>query len=57
MLDKNYTSDLKQLIIDKADIIKLNNLKQKFNNDEKIKKELLIETKEIASYYGITSGS
>ena len=57
MLDKNYTSDLKQLIIDKADIIKLNNLKQKFNNDEKIKKELLIEIKEIALYYGITSGS
>ena len=34
-----------------------NNLKQKFNNDEKIKKELLIEIKEIALYYGITSGS
>ena len=48
---------LKQIIIDKADIIKLNNLKEKFNNDEKIKKELLIEIKEIALYYGITSGS
>lgn len=57
MLDKNYTSDLKQLIIDKADIIKLNNLKEKFNDDEKIKKELLVEIKEIALYYGITSGS
>ena len=57
MLDKNYTSELKQIIIDKADIIKLNNLKEKFNDDEKIKKELLIEIKEIASYYGITSGS
>ncbi len=57
MLDKNYTSDLKQLIIDKADIIKLNNLKEKFNDDEKIKKELLVEIKEIALYYGITSDS
>ena len=56
MFDKNYTSELKQIIIDKADIIKLNNLKQKIN-DEKIKKELLVEIKEIASYYGITSGS
>ena len=26
MLDKNYTSELKQIILDKADIIKLNNL-------------------------------
>ena len=57
MLDKNYTSELKQIIIDKADIIKLNNLKEKFNDDEKIKKELLVEIKEIASYYGITRGS
>lgn len=57
MLDKNYTSELKQIIIDKADIIKLNNLREKFNDDEKIKKELLVEIKEIASYYGITSGS
>ena len=57
MLDKNYTSELKQIIIDKADIIKLNNLKEKFNDDKKKKKELLVEIKEIASYYGITSGS
>ena len=57
MIDKNYTSELKQIIIDKADIIKLNNLKEKFNDDEKIKKELLVEIKEIALYYGITSGS
>lgn len=57
MFDTNYTSELKQVIIDKADIIKLNNLKEKYNNDEKIKKELLVEIKEIASYYGITSGS
>ena len=57
MIDKNYTSELKQIIIDKADIIKLNNLKQKFNDDEKIKKELLVEIEEIATYYGITSGS
>ena len=28
MLDKNYTFELKQIIIDKADIIKLNNLKE-----------------------------
>ena len=53
MLDKNYTFELKQIIIDKADIIKLNSLKEKFNDDEKIKKELLVEIKEIASYYGI----
>ena len=57
MIDKNYTSELKQIIIDKADIIKLNNLKEKFNDDEKIKKELLVEIEEIATYYGITSGS
>ena len=57
MLDKNYTFELKQIIIDKADIIKLNNLKEKFNDDEKIKKELLVEIEEIATYYGITSGS
>lgn len=57
MLDKNYTSELKQIIIDKADIIKLNNLKEKYNNDEKIKKELLTEIKEIASYYGTISGN
>lgn len=55
MLDKNYTSDLKQLIIDKADIIKLNNLKEKFSDDEKIKKELFSEIKEIASNYGVSS--
>jgi len=57
MLDKNYTSELKQIIIDKADIIKLNNLKEKYNNDEKIKKELLVEIKEIASCYGIINGN
>ncbi len=57
MLDKNYTSELKQIIIDKADIINLNNLKEKYNNDEKIKKELLTEIKEIASYYGTISGN
>ena len=57
MIDKNYTSELKQIIIDKADIIKLNNLKEKYNNDEKIKKELLTEIKEIASYYGTISGN
>lgn len=55
MLDKNYTSELKQIIIDKADIIKLNNLKEKFSDDEKIKKELFSEIKEIASYYGVSS--
>lgn len=57
MIDKNYTSELKQIIIDKADIIKLNNLKEKYNNDEKIKKELLTEIKEIAAYYGTISGN
>ena len=57
MIDKNYTSELKQIITDKADIIKLNNLKEKYNNDEKIKKELLTEIKEIASYYGTISGN
>ena len=55
MLDKNYTSELKQIIIDKADIIKLNNLKEKFSDDEKIKKELFSEIKEIASNYGVES--
>lgn len=55
MLDKNYTSELKQIILDKADIIKLNNLKEKYNNDKKIKNELLNELKEIASYYGLNS--
>ena len=55
MLDKNYTSELKQIIIDKADIIKLNNLKEKFSDDEKIKKELFSEIKEIASNYGVSS--
>lgn len=53
MLDKNYTSELKQIILEKADIIKLNNLKEKYNDDEKLKKELLIEINEIANYYGI----
>ena len=57
MIDKNYTFELKQIIIDKADIIKLNNLKEKYNNDKKIKKELLAEIKEIASYYGTISGN
>lgn len=55
MLDKNYTSELKQIIIDKADIIKLNNFKEKFSDDEKIKKELFSEIKEIASDYGVSS--
>ena len=55
MLDKNYTSELKQIILDKADIIKLNNLHEKYNDDEIIKKELLIEIKDIASYYGLDS--
>ena len=55
MLDSNYTSELKQIILDKADIIKLNNLKEKYNDDEIIKKELLIEIKDIASYYGLDS--
>ena len=31
MLDKNYTSELKQIILDKANIIKLNNLKERLN--------------------------
>ena len=53
MLDSNYTSELKQIILDKADIIKLNNLKEKYNDDEIIKNELLMELKEIASYYGV----
>lgn len=55
MLDSNYTSELKQIILDKADIIKLNNLKEKYNDDEIIKNELLMELKEIASYYGLNS--
>lgn len=55
MLDNNYTAELKQIILDKADIIKLNNLKEKYNDDEIIKNELLIELKEIASYYGLNS--
>ena len=45
----------KQIILDKADIIKLNNLHEKYNDDEIIKKELLIEIKDIASYYGLDS--
>ena len=53
MLDKNYTSELKEIILDKADIIRLNNLKEKYSYDEKLKKELLMEIKEIADYYGI----
>ena len=53
MLDKNYTSELKQIILDKSDIIRLNNLKEKYSDDEKLKKELLMEIKEIADYYGI----
>ena len=53
MLDSNQTSELKQIILDKADIIKLNNLKEKYNDDEIIKNELLMELKEIASYYGL----
>lgn len=55
MLDSNYTSELKQIILDKVDIIKLNNLKEKYNDDEIIKNELLMELKEIASYYGLNS--
>ena len=55
MLDSNYTSELKQIILDKADIIKLNNLKEKYNDDEIIKNELLMELKEIVSYYGLNS--
>lgn len=55
MLDSNYTSELKKIILDKADIIKLNNLKEKYNDDEIIKNELLMELKEIASYYGLNS--
>lgn len=47
MLDSNYTSELKQIILDKADIIKLNNLKEKYNDDEIIKNELLMELKEL----------
>ena len=53
MLDKNYTSELKQIILDKVDIIRLNNLKEKYYDDGKLKKELLMEIKEIADYYGI----
>ena len=53
MLDKNYTSELKQIILDKVDIIRLNNLKEKYCDDGKVKKELLMEIKEIADYYGI----
>ena len=55
MLNKNYTSELKQIILDKADIIKLNKLHEKYNDDEILKKELLIEIKDIASYYGLDS--
>lgn len=55
MLDSNYTSELKQIILDKVDIIKLNNLKEKYNDDEIIKNELLMELKEIAAYYGLNS--
>ena len=53
LLDKNYTFELKQIILDKADIIKLNNLHKKCNNDDKIKKELLENIREIAYYYVI----
>lgn len=57
LLDKNYTFELKQIILDKADIIKLNNLHKKCNNDDKIKKELLENIREIAYYYGINGNN
>ena len=57
LLDKNYTFELKQIILDKADIIKLNNLHKKCNNDDNIKKELLENIREIAYYYGVNSNN
>lgn len=57
LLDKNYTFELKQIILDKADIIKLNNLHKKCNSDDNIKKELLENIREIAYYYGINGNN
>lgn len=53
MLDSNYTFHLKEDILDKAEIIKLNNLDKKYNSDEVIKNELIEEIENIAADYGI----
>lgn len=53
MLDNNYTFHLKETILDKAEIIKYNNLAKTYNSDEIIKNELIEEIEDIAADYGV----
>lgn len=53
MLDKNYTFHLKENILDKAEVIKFNNLDKTYSSDEVIKNELIEEIEDIAADYGV----
>lgn len=53
MLDSNYTFHLKEIILDKIEVIKYNNLNKKYSSDEIIKHELIGEIADIADNYGI----
>lgn len=53
MLDSNYTFHLRETILDKAEIIKYNNLDKTYSSDEIIKNELIEEIEDIAADYGV----
>ena len=53
MLDLKYTFDLKDVILEKAEIIEANRLDEKYDSDIELKKELIDEIGEIAAEYGI----
>ena len=53
MFDENYTHELKEDILDKAEVIKFNNLDKIYNSGDGLKKELIEEIEDIAYNYGI----
>lgn len=54
MFDRNYTFELKEEILNKEQVIRLNQLDKKYLSDKEIKEELIESIKDIASDYGIS---